>query len=80
VEEDEVGGTCGTNGVEEERAYVIVRTSRGKETTRKTTTEVDNIEMNLSEIGLNVVNRIRLAQDRHRWRALMNTVLNFQVP
>jgi glyoxylate utilization-related uncharacterized protein len=36
VEEDEVGGTCGTNGGEEERVYVIGRKARGKETTRKT--------------------------------------------
>jgi hypothetical protein len=33
-----VGGTCGTNGEVGERAYVIVRISRGKETTRKTET------------------------------------------
>jgi hypothetical protein len=31
-----VGGTCGTNGREEERVYVIGRKARGKETTRKT--------------------------------------------
>jgi hypothetical protein len=38
VEEDEVGGTCGTNGEEEERVWVIGRKARGKETTRKTET------------------------------------------
>jgi hypothetical protein len=38
VEEDEVGGTCGTNGREEERVYVIGRKARGKETTRETET------------------------------------------
>jgi hypothetical protein len=31
-------GTCGTNGGEEERVYVIGRKARGKETTRKTET------------------------------------------
>jgi hypothetical protein len=36
--EDEVGGTCGTNGEEEERVEVIGRKARGKETTRKTET------------------------------------------
>jgi hypothetical protein len=35
VEEDEVGGTCDTNGREEERVYVIGRKARGKETARK---------------------------------------------
>jgi hypothetical protein len=33
-----VGGTCGTNGGEEERVKVIDRKARGKETTRKTET------------------------------------------
>jgi hypothetical protein len=33
-----VGGTCGTNGREEERVYVIGRKPRRKETTRKTET------------------------------------------
>jgi hypothetical protein len=33
-----VGGTCGTNGRELKRVYVIGRKARGKETTRKTET------------------------------------------
>jgi hypothetical protein len=32
------------------------------------------------EIGLNVVYRIDVAQDRYRWRALVNLVMNLQVP
>jgi hypothetical protein len=35
-----------------------------------------NIKMDLLEIGLNVVNWIGLAQDRYRWRALVNLVMN----
>jgi hypothetical protein len=38
VEEDEVGGTCGMNGREEERVKVIGRKAIGKETTRETET------------------------------------------
>jgi hypothetical protein len=41
---------------------------------------IDNIKMDLSEIGLNVVNCIGLAQDRHRWRALVNSVMKLRVP
>jgi hypothetical protein len=33
--------------------------------------------MDLSEIGLNVVDRMSLAQDRYRWRALVKSVMNF---
>jgi hypothetical protein len=41
---------------------------------------MDNIKMELLEIGLNVVNLIGLAQDRYRWRALVNSVMNLRVP
>jgi hypothetical protein len=41
---------------------------------------IDNIKMDLSEIGLNVVDWISLDQDGHRWRALVNAVINFRVP
>jgi hypothetical protein len=38
VEENEVGGTCVTNGGEEERVKFSGRKARGKETIRKTKT------------------------------------------
>jgi hypothetical protein len=41
---------------------------------------MDNIKMDLSEIGLNVVDWIGLAQDRYRCRALVNSVINLRVP
>jgi hypothetical protein len=39
-----------------------------------------NIKMDLLEIGLSVVDWIGLAQDRYRWRALVNSVMNLLVP
>jgi hypothetical protein len=41
---------------------------------------MDNIKMDLLEIGLNVLGWIGLAQDRYRWRALVNSVMNLRVP
>jgi hypothetical protein len=41
---------------------------------------IDNIKMDLLGIGLNVVDWIGLAQDRYRWRALVNVVMNLRVP
>jgi hypothetical protein len=41
---------------------------------------IDDIKMALLEIGLSVVDWIGLAQDRYRWRALVNSVMNFRVP
>jgi hypothetical protein len=40
---------------------------------------VYNIRMDLGEVGWGDVDWIGLAQDRNRWRALMNLVLNLQV-
>jgi hypothetical protein len=41
---------------------------------------VDNIRMDLLELGWGDLDCIGLAQDRDRWRALVNSVLNLQVP
>jgi hypothetical protein len=41
---------------------------------------VDNIRMDLGEVGWGDVDWIGLAQDRNRWRALVNSVLNLRVP
>jgi hypothetical protein len=41
---------------------------------------IDNIKMDLLEIGLNVADWIGLAQDRCRWRALVNSVMHLRVP
>jgi hypothetical protein len=43
-------------------------------------TWVDNIKMDLREIEWDGVDWIDMAQDRHQWRALVNTVLNIRVP
>ena len=41
---------------------------------------VDNIRMNLQEVGCGYVEWIGLAQDRDRWRTLVSAVMNFRVP
>jgi hypothetical protein len=41
---------------------------------------VDNIRMGPGEVGWGDVDWIGLAQDKNRWRALLNSVLNFRVP
>jgi hypothetical protein len=40
----------------------------------------DNIEIDLQEVGWGGVDWIDLAQDRDRWRALLNAVMNSRVP
>jgi hypothetical protein len=41
---------------------------------------VDNIKMDLREIGWDGVAWIDLAQDRNRWSALVDMVMNLRVP
>jgi hypothetical protein len=40
----------------------------------------DNIRIDLREIGSEVVHWVHLAQDRDKWRAVVNTVMNLWIP
>ena len=41
---------------------------------------VDNIRMDLQEVGSRYMDWIGLAQDRGRWRTLVSAVMNLRVP
>jgi hypothetical protein len=41
---------------------------------------VDNIKIDIGDIGLAWYDWIDLAQDRDQWRALVKTVMNLRVP
>ena len=41
---------------------------------------VDNIRMDLQEVGCGYMDWIGLAQDRDRWRTLVSAVMNLRVP
>jgi hypothetical protein len=41
---------------------------------------VDNIKINLREIGWDGMDWINLVQDRCKWKALVNEVMNLRVP
>jgi hypothetical protein len=76
-----MGGPCSTNGEEEESVRLFVGKPEGKRPLgRPRRGWVDNIRMNLGEVGWGDVDWIGLAKDRNRWRALGNSVLNLRVP
>jgi hypothetical protein len=76
-----VGGACSPNGGKEKCVLFIGVKARGKESLgRPRRRWVDNIKIDLSEIGSSGVDWIGLAQDRDKWRALVNAVMNLRVP
>ena len=63
---------------EERGVYrVLVGKPEGKRPKRRW---VDNIRMDLQEVGCWYVDWIGLAQDRDRWRTLVSAVMNLRVP
>jgi hypothetical protein len=67
-------------GEEREVYRVLVRKSEGKKPLGRPRRRLeDGIRMDLREIGWGNIEWIQLAQDRDRWRAVVNTVMNLLV-
>ena len=60
---------------------VLVRKPEGKRPLgRPRSRWVNNIRMDLQEVGCGYMDWIGLAQDRDRWRTLVSAVMNLRVP
>jgi len=81
IEKYEMGGACSVYGERRGVYRVLVGKPEGKRPLgRPRSRWEDNIKMDLQEVGCGDMDWIELAQDRNRWRALVNAVMNLRVP
>jgi hypothetical protein len=73
-----MGGACSTNEGQDE--HVVGKPEGRRLLGRPRRRWLNNIRMDLVGVGWGDVDCIGLAQDRDRWRALVNSVLNLRVP
>jgi hypothetical protein len=76
-----MGRACSTQG-EKRKAYrILVGKPEGKRPLGRPRHRLEeNINMDFRGIGWGGMDYIDLVQDRDQWRALMNSLMNFQVP
>jgi hypothetical protein len=73
-------GACSTNGEKRNAYRLLVGKPEGRKPLERPRRRwLDNIRMDLVEVGWGDVDWIGLAQNRDRWRALVNSVLNLRV-
>jgi hypothetical protein len=74
-----MGGACSAFGGEERPYRFLVGKPEGKRPVGRTRPRWED-KIDLQEVGLMGMDWIDLAQDRDRWLALVNAVINLRVP
>jgi len=75
-----MGGECSSHGEMRGVHSVLVGKPEGKTPLgRPRRSWEDNINLDLQEVGCGVMGWIELAEDRNRWLALVNTLVNLWI-
>jgi hypothetical protein len=81
VKEGETGRACSTNGEKRNEYRILMGKPEGKRPLRRPRRRwMNNINMDLTDIGWDGIDWIDLAQDKGQLRALANTIMNLRVP
>jgi hypothetical protein len=76
-----MGRACSTNGAKRNAWRILVgKTEEMRQLGRIRRMWVNNIKIDLREIGWDSMDQIDAAQNRDQWGALVNTVMNLRVP
>jgi len=74
---EHVAHMCEERGV---YRFLVGKPEGGRPLGRPRRRWVDNIRMDLQEVGCGYMDWIGLAQDRDMWRTLVSAAMNFRVP
>jgi hypothetical protein len=76
-----MGGACSTNGEKRDAYRLLMGKPEGKGLLgRPRRRLVDDIRMDLGEVGQGDMNWTGLVQDTNSWRAVVKAIMNFRVP